>query len=123
MSKKSRGRDGSISSFTAPRPTRLMGVTPLGVTYSAQTPISDAVITGSRLPLPSVTPINPTPKTRVAPHGPGTDNLYRPAPFSKKLTICQSRNIRREVLFATGNGGRNGMKTARFNANSKVKCK
>jgi len=51
------------------------------------------------------------------------NNLYKPHPLTKAVSVCKNRSVRKEVLFATGNSGRNGMKTARYNANSKVKCK
>lgn len=123
---KSRGRDVSITSGTLPlNTTRIVGISPLGQSYftPAPTPIADAIVTRSRPIIRNSVTSLPTPSNRVAKHAPGPNNLYRPTTATKEITACQSRGIRREVIFATGKGGRNGMKTARFTPNSKVKCK
>jgi len=124
---KSRGRDASISRGTLPLNTtrfvvQLHGVNPLGVSLPSPTIVPANLPRSSRLNrlLPDVTPL-PTPPNRVAKNATG-NNLYQPTPNTKKVTVCQSRAIRKEVLFAIGKGGRNGMKHARFTNNSKVKC-
>jgi len=121
---KSRGRDVSITRGTLPlNTTRLLGISPLGVPFSApQTPIADTIIARSRPVISNGIKSLPTPSNRVAKAPAGADNLYRPAQTTQVKTVCQNRHIRREVIFATGKGGRNGMKTARFTPNSKVKC-
>jgi len=120
---KSRGRDVSITRGTLPlNTTRYVAVNPLGI--SNPSPIVVASPTRSYVvqrDAYDITP-QPTPSNRVAKNATG-NNLYRPHPNTKKVTVCKSRAIRREVLFATGYGGRNNMKTARFTRNSKVKCK
>lgn len=123
MSKKSRGRDVTITTGNVPlNPTRLIGVSPLGVPFAVTPAIAPATPTRSpTLPSYSVKSL-PTPPNRVATATPRNDNLYRPAQVTKEVSICANRHIRREVIFATGKGGRNGMKHARFTPNSKVKC-
>jgi len=121
---KSRGRDASISRGTLPlNTTRHVAINPLGISYPSPTPIVITSLPRSAITYrlePDITPL-PTPPNRVAQNATG-NNLYRPTPVTKKLSVCKNRSIRKEVIFATGNGGRNGMKTARFTRNSKVKC-
>lgn len=121
---KSRGRDVSITRGTLPLSTTRYVVNPLGVSIPSPTPIVIATPHRSALKLrnaPDVTP-QPTPVNRVAKNASG-NNLYRSATPTKEVSICKNRSIRKEVLFALGHGGRNGMKTARYTRNSKVKCK
>jgi len=122
---RNRGRDVSITSGTLPlNTTRLVGISPLGFPSfsSPQTPIADAITTRSRSRITNGLTSLPTPSNRVVKTPPGADNLYRPAQTTQIKTVCENRHIRREIIFATGKGGRNGMKTARFTPNSKVKC-
>jgi len=120
---KSRGRDVSITRGTLPlNTTRYVAVNPLGI--SNPSPIVIASATRSYVGPRDAYDITPqsTPANRLAKTATG-NNLHRPHPISKKFKVCKNRSIRKEVLFATGYGGRNNMKTARFTKNSKVRCK
>jgi len=121
---KSRGRDGSISSTqTAPHTTRLLGPRYLAVPMPSLSFVSPN-LNRTIIPAPNTydASITATPTRRVAASTPGNVTLYRPATATATNSICKNRAVRREVLFAQGKGGRNGMKTARFTRNSKVKC-
>jgi len=120
---KSRGRDASISRGTLPlHTTRPVVINPLGI-YIPPSPVIAPMLPRPAIKnrlLPDVTPLA-TPANRVAKNAAG-NNLYRPATLAKEVSICTNRAVRKEVIFATGKSGRNGMKTARFTPNSKVKC-
>lgn len=121
MAKKSRGRDVTITTGTVPlNPTRLMGVSPLGVPFASPSIVTPSY-TRSHPQVVSITASQPTPSNRMAKNA-TRNNLYSPAPLPKKVSICAGRHIRKQVLFAIGKGGRNGQKTARYTRNSKVKC-
>jgi len=121
---KSRGRDVSISRGTLPlNTTRYVAINPLGISYPSPAIVNPSLPRSplfNRL-LPDITP-QPTPPNRVAKNATG-NNLYRPSPVTKEVSTCKNRDIRKQVIFATGQSGRNGMKTARYTQASKVKCK
>lgn len=124
MAKSNRGRDVSITRSDLPlTTTRLMGVTPLGISFAATPVLLPAPVGPANVKrLADVTPLHATPANRVAKNAPRNDNLYRPTPVSKDVKVCKNRSIRKQVLFASGKGGRNGMRSARYTRNSKVKC-
>lgn len=121
---KSKGRDNSITRGTLPLDTtRSIRLSPVSLTFPAPQ-VQGADYAGPVrltriIDTPSVVPAGTRriPRTQA-----GNDNLYRPSPVTKAVKVCQDRNSRREVIFALGKGGRNGMKKARHTQNSKVKC-
>lgn len=121
---KNRGRDVSITRSNLPlTTTRLLGVSPLGIPFSTPAlPAPNAISPSVRRIIENNLTVQPTPPNRVAKNVSRNDNLYRPTPIPPKVKACQNRTIRKQVIFATGKGGRNGMKTARYTPNSKVKC-
>jgi len=122
---KSRGRDGTISSSrTAPPTTRLMGLTYPAVSTPTLSFVTPA-LTRTILTTPFIdnSGVYPAPARRMAAAPTRAVKLYSgTASATSQKSVCKNRGIRREVLFAQGKGGRNGMKTARFTRNSKVKC-
>jgi len=121
---KSRGRDVSISRGTLPlNTTRYVAINPLGISFPSPPVIAPMLPRPALLNrlLPDITP-QPTPPNRVAKNATG-NNLYRATQVAKEVSTCKNRDIRKQVLFATGQSGRNGMKTARYTPSSKVKCK